>query len=149
MRALPSILALVVLCACTAVPAPSVDPSVTIHAGKDVSYAVEVADTPQEHEKGLMGRDTLDAGTGMLFVFPKESKLAFWMKNTTLPLDIIFINNQNTIVTVKTMVPCEADPCPVYQSGAAAKYALEIPGGDAQQYGLRAGQQVALQLGQD
>lgn len=93
---------------------------------KNIFVSAQLATTPAEWEQGLMFRSSLDNGTGMLFVFPDEQPRTFWMKNTLIPLDIIFISANYTIVNIKeNFVPCQRDPCETYTS-TAAKYALEV-----------------------
>ena len=105
---------------------------------------VEVADSAEEWQRGLMFRDSLPEGTGMLFVFPDEAPRSFWMKNTRMPLDIIFISANMTVVDVQTMEPCAADPCASYKSAAPAKYALEASKGFANRKGIKAGDIAAI-----
>ena len=91
-----------------------------------IKVKVEIADDIQEREKGLMFREKLDENSGMLFVFDDENYQTFWMKNTLIPLDIIFIGKNYTIVDIKQAVPCDADPCSLYKSSFRAKYVLEV-----------------------
>lgn len=98
-------------------------------AGPEISVAVEIADTPALMERGLMGRKTLPDNTGMLFVFHDEKILTFWMKNTLVPLDIVFFDADGSFVSAETMVPCTKDPCTIYSSSEPAGLALEVPSG--------------------
>ena len=81
----------------------------------------EVADSPDEWQKGLMYRESLAENSGMLFVFPEEAERSFWMKNTKIPLDAIFVSANLTVVNVRTMEPCYEDPCRNYESDGLAK----------------------------
>lgn len=95
--------------------------------GVDTTLQVEWAVTPQERETGLMNRTQVDHG--MLFIFDSNQQLTFWMKNTLVPLDIIFFDAHGSYVSSAHMTPCTADPCPLYSSKNAATYALEMPAG--------------------
>ena len=108
----------------------------------DQHIIVEIADTGPAREQGLMNREHLDPNTGMLFVFAQEEPMTFWMKNTLIPLDILFINNEHIVVSISTMTPCTADPCTLYPSNFPAKYALEVPAGFAHEHSVAVGQQV-------
>ena len=88
--------------------------------------SVEVADTVVAMSRGLMYREELCENCGMLFVFNEEREHSFWMKNTLIPLDIIFINASGYIVDVLSADPCDVDPCPHYVPSAKAKYVLEV-----------------------
>lgn len=107
-----------------------------LHApsGQAVSLNVEWATTAAEQEKGLMGRAQVDHG--MLFLFGNAQPLTFWMKNTLVPLDIVFFDANGVYVSSTTMQPCTADPCALYPSGGPAEYALEMPAGFVQQTGI-------------
>lgn len=86
-----------------------------------------------------MERTTLAEDHGMLFVFDRPQNLSFWMKNTKIPLDIIFFDEQGYFVSMKTMTPCKKDPCNVYASDGLAQYALEVNTGFAKAHGIEQG----------
>ena len=92
---------------------------------------VEVAQTQEARDQGLMGRTSLAEGNGMLFVFEKPSRLTFWMKNTQIPLSIGFFDQEKKLLNTAEMEPPadKKSPLRVYQSGAPAQYALEAPAG--------------------
>ena len=101
---------------------------------------VEIADDPDTRARGLMYRDHLPAGEGMLFFFPQPGEYPFWMKNTRIPLDIMWVDSNRRVAHVKYQVPpCKFDPCPSYPPNAQARYVLEVAGGVAQQHGIKAG----------
>ena len=99
---------------------------------------VEVADEPSEQQQGLMFRRNISEGGGMLFVFPEPRMLSFWMKNTLIPLDVIFFDSQGMFVSSQRMVPCSSDPCSLYNSDSPARYALEVPAGYVEEHGVGA-----------
>lgn len=85
---------------------------------------LEIANTPQTREKGLMNRSSLCKSCGMIFVFDKSQPLSFWMKNTQIPLDIVFINEKNKVVVVhENTIPFQTNP--TYSSKSDAKYVIE------------------------
>ncbi len=93
----------------------------------NTEVSVEIADSSAELEKGLMNRASLGEKNGMLFVFPDEEKRSFWMKNTLLPLDIIFLSSDFTVVDIKkNFQPCKSIICETYASKADAMYVLEV-----------------------
>jgi len=87
---------------------------------------IEIADTESERQKGLMFRKELCHNCGMFFKFAKEDFHSFWMKNTLIPLDMIFINSDLEIVDIISAVPCVEDPCPSYTSTKKSLYVLEV-----------------------
>ena len=92
----------------------------------------------------LQNETYLPKKEGMLFIFPMEGYPSFWMKKTKIPLDILFINDKDTIVyTVKNAQPCDGRDCPVYKTTRRASKVLEINGGLANELGIRVGDQVA------
>ena len=103
---------------------------------------VEVAATGQSRTRGLMWRSQLAAGKGMLFIFPAEQSLNFWMRNTLIPLDMIFIGKDLKI----TGIVHDAEPKTLTGRGVGipSLYVLEVPGGWAEKTGLKAGGEVKL-----
>lgn len=124
-----------------AAAACEVRPHVTLHTtGGPVRVWVEIADTPEARARGLMYRRELAADGGMLFVFPQEERLEFWMKNTLLPLDMIFIGADLRVVgIVERAQPLSTVP---RGPGVPAQYVLEVNGGFAASHGLQAGDRV-------
>jgi uncharacterized membrane protein (UPF0127 family) len=123
----------------TAAPAAAPEPRVILPDGAAIQ--VELAIDEATRTQGLMYRDRLAADRGMLFFFPQSGEYPFWMKNTLIPLDMIWIDDRRRIVHVASNVPpCTADPCPNYPPNAAAKYVLELAAGVAAKHHLRNGQ---------
>ena len=109
----------------------------------DQSLVVEVADTAAKQVLGLMHRENLGDDRGMLFVYENEETRTFWMKNTRLSLDLVFINAQHQVVDLLANVPpCRQDPCPTYSGAFPAQYVLEIRGGRAAALNLHIGDAV-------
>lgn len=91
---------------------------------------VEIADTQEARARGLMFREHLDEGMGMLFIFEKPDILSFWMKNTLIPLSIAFFDENQTLLNIEDMHPVQKERnLPSFKSKAPAKYALEVPQG--------------------
>jgi len=104
------------------------------------SFNVEIAVTDAARERGLMYRTHMAADHGMLFVYSDAQPRYFWMKNTLIPLDILFFNAQHQLINVSADTPpCKADPCPSYSSAAPAKYVLELNAGVAAKLGIKPG----------
>lgn len=128
-----------------AVSACQAQPKVTIttKAGRQLSFQVEIADTPAKREMGLQYRRELAADRGMIFLFPLESRQSFWMKNTPIPLDMIFVNRERKIVgIVEQTVPFSLDPRSVE---GVSQFVLEINGGLSKRHGIRAGDAVRFE----
>jgi uncharacterized membrane protein (UPF0127 family) len=118
-----------------------------IHAASgDRRLTVEVAKSAAALQRGLMYRQSLGNDCGMLFIFDEEESLTFWMKNTMIPLDILFISSDLMIVDMTTMHPCTFDPCPVYISKQPAKYALEVNAGYLHSHGIKTGDRVSSDI---
>lgn len=107
---------------------------------------IDVADDPQERNRGLMFRKSLDYNSGMLFIFHDTANRSFWMKNTFIPLDMIFIDNDLRIVDIKKNVqPCvQENPCPSYPSTGPAKYVLEVNAGFTEQNNIKVGDRLEI-----
>jgi uncharacterized protein len=106
-------------------------------------FTVEMADHEDEILKGLMYRESLDKDKGMLFSFAEEKIHSFWMKNTLIPLDMIWINSRNEIVYIyENAQPCEEDPCPGITPPVEARFVLEINGGLVEELGINIGDNI-------
>ena len=107
---------------------------------------VEIADDDTERARGLMFRDQLAAGTGMLFLHDREEPQAYWMKNTRIPLDILYFDNARKLVAQQRDVPpCSAgNACPPYPSNAPARYVLELNAGEAAKLKLENGAELVF-----
>lgn len=99
--------------------------------------SVELAITPSQQQQWLMNRPSLPSTSGMLFVFPQDGLYPFWMKNTLIPLDMIWIDFQSRIVAIRTAQPCTTPQCPNYDPWVIARYVLELNAGQAQERGLK------------
>lgn len=111
-------------------------------------YTVEIAKTSLEKQVGLMNRKTLPQNEGMLFVYDQEKTISFWMKNTLIPLDIIWFNNNKEIVDIKKQAqPCiNNQPCLVITPNNEAKYVLELNAGEAEKNKMKIGDQINFSL---
>jgi len=130
------------LTACTQPDVKAAPETVTVTAsGVSHTFSVEIADDEAEREKGLMYRDRMAEDHGMLFLFPDVRERAFWMKNTHIPLDIIYISRSGEVISIqKNATPMNETPLNSYGAAAAV---LEINGGLADRLGIRAGDQIA------
>lgn len=118
---------------------------ITLQGGSTtINLEVEVAREPQQHSQGLMWRKSIDDIDGMLFVFKEEKIRYFWMRNTLVPLEIMYFDAEGFVVSTTTMEPCAADPCPNYSSVLPAQYALEVPAGWVEQQGVTKGWRLVL-----
>lgn len=110
---------------------------------------VEIAREPRERSRGLMGRETLPAEAGMLFVYPREQSPqgAFWMRDTLIPLAIAFLGGDGEIRAIKHMPPCpseRAGNCPSYPAGVPFRAALEVNDGYFAARGIEVGDRIDL-----
>ena len=109
-----------------------------------VNIEIEVADEEAERMRGLMDRISMPENAGMLFIFEEEEQRSFWMKNTYLSLDIIFINSKKEIVSIQTYTtPKTTTGIP---SELPAKYVLEVNAGFTDKYGISAGDKIDFNL---
>lgn len=107
-------------------------------------FAVEIATTEQERETGLMYRKELAEGRGMLFDFSPPQHVSMWMKNTFIPLDMIFIRADGRVLRIAENTEPQSEA--IISSGGLAKGVLEVIGGTARKYGIAPGDKVAHQM---
>ena len=141
-RFLPGVVGLTVFLASSACRA---QPEVVIHnkEGREIKFQVEIADTPAKRELGLQYRRELAESRGMLFLFPVEKENAFWMKNTPIPLDMIFISATHRIVgIIEETVPFSTESRSVF---APSQFVLEIKGGLSRRHGFGVGDRVRFE----
>lgn len=107
---------------------------------------VEIARTEAERQRGLMFRESLAPDEGMVFVFDAIGFYPFWMKNTLIPLDMLWLDPDGRVVSIAHSVPpCKADPCPTYPPSADALYVVEVVSGFAKEHGVEVGDQLMLE----
>jgi uncharacterized membrane protein (UPF0127 family) len=124
-------------------PMHSQNKTVTLRVGTSTVLA-EVADTPAKRELGLGGRAKLQEGSGMWFVFDTDDKWAFWMKDTLIPLDMLWAAADGTIVYVAHDVQPDSYPA-AFAPASPARYTLEVPGGWAKKHGIAEGDKIVVQ----
>jgi len=108
-------------------------------------FLVELAKTPEERQRGLMFRKQLGLDRGMLFIFSEEEPYAFWMKNTYLSLDIIWLNKDKEIVFIKEKAkPCLAEACPLIEPNQPALYVLELNAGLVKNTKMKIGDRLEI-----
>lgn len=115
-------------------------PTCELHIGGE-TFTVEIASKPKDRKRGLMGRRTLDAHGGMLFVFEKERELSFWMKDTLIMLDIAFLRADGRVATIRTMRPKTER---LYASGEPCGLVLELSAGTFGRLGVREGDKLDI-----
>lgn len=104
----------------------------------------EVADDPSTRASGLMYRESLPSGEGMLFAFAGEDVHLFWMKNTLIPLDMIWLDSGLNVVYVAEATPCKTDPCRTYGPETPSVYVLEVNSGYARDNGVAVGSKASI-----
>jgi uncharacterized membrane protein (UPF0127 family) len=123
-------------------PERTTEPEVVLRApsGAELRVKVELARTDQERMRGLMFRQKLEDGHGMLFLFERPDRLKFWMKNTYIPLDMLFIDEHRRVIAVEE----NAEPLTLKSRGpdADSQYVLEVPGGWTRTHGVGPGVEV-------
>lgn len=107
-------------------------------------YRVEVASTAEQSRIGLMFRTSLPERHGMLFTFDPAQTVNFWMKNTKIPLDIVFLAQGKVVHVVKHAEPCLSDPCPVYGSTVPVDQVLELKAGTAEHNRIASGSLMTI-----
>jgi uncharacterized membrane protein (UPF0127 family) len=107
---------------------------------------LEVARTTEAQARGLMGRTSLPPDGGMAFVFDEETTAAFWMKDTLIPLSILFWQSDGRIIDILDMRPCQADPCPRFRASGPYAGAIEMNRGAFDGLGVEVGDTLEYQL---
>jgi uncharacterized membrane protein (UPF0127 family) len=116
---------------------------------KGKRFTVEVAESQEKQALGLMFRESMPDDHGMVFIFPAEGMRSFWMKNTKIPLDIFYFDEDLKLVNVsENTPPCRSSRCPGYPSTGPAKYVLELNAGKAAELGAKPGDELKLYLDQ-
>jgi len=130
---------IVLLTTCVAVSACSVHAGPTVEL-KGHRFDVELAADDAARARGLMFRDSMAEDHGMLFLFDDVQPRSFWMKDTHIPLDMLFFDQDYKLVNAQERVPpCRRDPCLAYSSTGPAKYVLELNSGMADKLGVKPG----------
>jgi len=143
LRALGTLVVLAVA-GCTGVDAPTdatpQAPRVEFTTDRGVvTVRVEVVSTPETRQRGLMGRTSLEADAGLLFIWPEDASSSFHMKDTLIPLSIAFIAADGRVLRILDMEPCTADPCPTYDPKTSYRMALEVNQGAFSRWEVREG----------
>lgn len=121
-------------------PISRLEPLKVITENRTYKFKVEIADDDLERQKGLMYRERLAKNRGMLFLFPDMRPRAFWMRNTLIPLDIIYISDRGVVVSIqKSAVPFNETPLPSY---GYAQVVLEVQGGLTDALGIKVGDRI-------
>ena len=126
----------------SAAQAAATQVSVAVGPGREVQFRVEIARTSAEREQGLMYRTQMASDAGMLFLFEQPSELVFWMKNTLIPLDMIFIGRDRRVVGV--VENAQPETLTARRVDGLSQFVLEINGGLAAKMGIRTGAMVTF-----
>jgi uncharacterized membrane protein (UPF0127 family) len=108
------------------------------------SFRIEVARTDEQKREGLMNRKSLGQREGMIFVYETDQHLAFWMKNTTIPLTLVFLSKEGQITQIEQLKPLSLKSV---VSERAVRYGLELPAGVLEELGVEVGDRVILPAG--
>jgi uncharacterized protein len=136
-RVLILLIVVALFCSCRSLFAEPIMPRVCF---KDACFKVELAATEETRRQGLMDREQLASDQGMLFIFDVSGEYGFWMKNTLIALDMIWLDENKKVVHIEANVPpCVSDPCPIYSPVKPAVYVLELSAGVAAQEGIGLG----------
>jgi uncharacterized protein len=123
-------------------PPPNPSLPITYVDAPKARLALETASTPAQQERGLMNRTALPSHTGMIFVFPSDSQVSFWMKDTLIPLDMIFVGSDGTVrrifASVPVVAPNTSDNAIPLETDRA-RYVIELAAGEAARDGIRPG----------
>jgi uncharacterized membrane protein (UPF0127 family) len=134
-------LSVLLAAAIAATPAPQHLPTIAVHAPK-ATVTLGIARTESQRERGLMSVTKLDPHTGMVFVFDQDAPVEFWMKDTLVPLDMVFVGTDGTVRSVAANVPVVPESTPdgdIPRRDGTAKYVIELPAGEAAEDGIAKG----------
>jgi len=137
--------ALLAVLLAVATPAPQHLPTILVQAPA-ATLTLQIARTELERETGLMSVNALPAHTGMVFVFDRDAPVEFWMKDTLVPLDMIFVAPDGTVRSVAADVPVVPEDTPddaIPRRGGTAKYVIELPAGEARFDGIVTGTRLS------
>ena len=112
--------------------------------GRTVALTVELATTPRQHAQGLMFREYMSPDEGMLFIFSQDGQRSFWMKNTLIPLDMLFFDASGAFVSV--IENAEPESLTPRRSDGAAKFVLEVNAGTSARLGIGKGSRLILPI---
>jgi len=148
MRLLLIILAVILVGCSSVVQEGYAHGSVTIEnsENKEYEFEVEVPLTKDGLRQGLMFRKSLEMNKGMLFQFSESAERTFWMKDTVIRLDMLFIDENFVIKRIHHAIPCEELPCAIYSSGAPVMFVLEINGGLTNELNIKEGDAVKIDV---
>jgi uncharacterized protein len=121
-------------------------PSITVFVSPTVKIEAELAFTDANRSRGLMFRENMPADAGMLFIFPELEVHSFWMKNTLIPLDILWLNERKEVVYLVTAQPCKKEPCDHITPLQKARYVLEVNAGFAKKNKIEMGSQMEFTI---
>ncbi|MGK7931428.1 MAG: DUF192 domain-containing protein [Microcystaceae cyanobacterium] len=125
---------------------PTVEPlpiTAQVQIGTEI-IKLEVAATPEQQQQGLMYRTELPKNQGMLFTFSPARVAKFWMKNTLISLDMIFLKDGEVKAVIDNVPPCRRDPCPSYGPSVLVNQVIELQAGQAQILGIEVGDRLEI-----
>jgi uncharacterized protein len=144
-RLVPLLLLVAVACGSADASDPNATAALSIRTDDGtISLDVQIADTPDERQTGLMGRESLSPYDGMAFLWEEPVMSSFWMKDTLFPLSIAFWDDAGRVISILDMDPCTADPCPSYGPDEPFVGAIEVDQGTLEERGVTVGDHVEL-----
>ena len=114
----------------------AVDFDLSVFELKGKQYQLEIADTVRRKSTGLMFRQHIDQNQGMLFVYQRPGHYKIWMKNTLIPLTVLWLDEQARVIEKKLLTPCTIDPCPIYGPPNASHYIIELKDSEYERFNV-------------
>lgn len=127
-------------------PEPPLHPGAVVRFDESPAVTVAVADTPRVQARGLMFRDGLSPVDGLLFVFDRADRHAFWMRHVRFTIDILWIDRGRVVSIAAAVPPCAAPPCPTYAPETPARLVLEVAAGFVAAHGIAVGRRVEVRF---